>query len=156
MPGAMLLDLTIPRTLSLGPFLIGCGIGASIGPAAAGDAYSLECTYRTVYYYRGQNLYEIPGATVITIDPAGDRFSENGAAWEGIYGISAQTYVLRDSSEELVHEPLEGLLFEKASISRDDGHYSVRYEHYYEVGKVPVLTTERIGECKPTELRTPS
>jgi len=141
---------------SLALVLMGCGLCVSIGPVAAGDAYSLECTYTTVYYYRGHNLYEIPGATVITIDPAGDRFSENGAAWEGIFGTSAQIFVLRDSSEELVHEPLEGLLLEKASISRDDGHYSVRYEHYYEVGKVAVLTTERIGECKPTELRTPS
>ena len=41
-------------------------------------------------------------------------------------------------------------------IKRWFRHYSVRYEHYYEVGKVAVLTTERIGECKPTELRTPS
>ncbi|MFP6758427.1 MAG: hypothetical protein VCC99_09455 [Alphaproteobacteria bacterium] len=141
---------------SLALVLIGCGLGASIGNAAADEAYSLECNYTTVYYYRGHNLYEIPGATVITIDPAGDRFSENGAAWEGIFGTSAQIYILRDSSEELVDEPLAGLLLEKASISRDDGHYSVRYQHYYEIGKVPVLTTERIGECKPTELRTPS
>lgn len=132
------------------------GVPTSIDRVIAGELFSLECNYTTVFYYRGQNVIEEPGITVITIDPGENRFSENGRAWEGMNGTSAGTYVLRDESDKIVEEPLDGLVKERASISRTDGSYSVRYEDNYEAGGVPVLTSERIGKCQPTELLNPS